>query len=513
MSKCVKMGVSALFVLMALALSVEGQQIFQGDGSGEAGFVPPPPRKEIPPPPANISGGETFIPYPPPPAAPMSRSEKKSPPKPPTMFTKLTSQYGEQDWNARPNDLNNLLKSLKNMANVDYEFEAKSFAEINPDPDMNPILYRSGHYHWSLDTADKAKLREFLLKGGTIVLNAGMGSKPFYDSAVKVLNEVFPEAPVQRLSPDHPIFHSYYELDKVGYRPGVRSIMKYNGTDAWLEGVTIDCRTVAIISRFGMEVGWDPLEDDNIIAYTPESAQQLGMNIMTYATAMRTWMVENVKKTKFEDAKQVSTAGSMNIAQVIYGEDGGWKTRHVGLSVLLSQYNQKTGAPVKFSTKEMRLTDPALMDSPIIYMTGHESFTLKPEEVTALRNYLSNGGLLIAEACCGRKAFDVSFREVMAKVLPGTPFNALRQGHPLFKIPNDITNLKITPALQKAYNNSPVIAPNILTMEADGNTAVIYSPIGMAGAWELSPNKYCGSYLEDDAIRLGVNILIYAATR
>jgi len=498
-------------VVATFVLPVQSAHIFQGDGSDESGFIPPPPRKEIPPPPANIAGGETFIPYPPPPATPMSRSEKKSPPKPPTMFTKLTSQYGEQDWNARPNDLNNLLKSLKNMADVDYEFEAKSFSEISADPDMNPILYRSGHYHWSLTADEKAKLREYLLKGGTIILNAGMGSKPFYDSAVKVLNEVFPEAPVQRLSADHPVFHSYYELDKVGFRPGVRTIMKHTDSAPWLEGVTIDCRTVAIISRFGMEVGWDPLEDDNIIAYTPESAQQLGMNIMTYATAMRTWMVENVKKTKFEDAKQVSAAGSMNIAQIMY--DGEWKTRHVGLSVLLQQYNQKTGAPVKFSTKEMLLTDAALMDSPIIYLTGHESFTLKPAEITALRTYLNNGGLLIAEACCGRKAFDVSFRKVMAEVLPGTSFNALRQGHSLFKIPNDITNLKITPALQKSYNNAPAIAPTIFTMEADGHTAVIYSPIGMAGAWELSPNKYCGSYLEDDAIRLGVNILIYAATR
>jgi len=493
------------------ALTAEAAHIFQGDGSDEAGFVAPPPRKEIPPPPATVAGGETFIPYPPPPAAPMSRSEKKSPPKPPTMFTKLKSQWGEQDWNARPNDLNNLLKSLKSMADVDYEFEAKAFADIDVDPDMNPILYRSGHYHWSMGADEKDKLRQYLLKGGTIILNAGMGSKPFYDSAIKNLNEIFPEAPVQRLSPDHPVFHSYYELDKVGYRPGVRSL--YKGNDAWLEGVTIDCRTVAIISRFGMEVGWDPLEDDNIIAYTPESAQQLGMNIMTYATAMRSWMVDNVKKTKFEDAKQVSAAGSMNIAQIIYGEDGGWKTRHVGLSVLLSQYNQKTGAPVKFNTKEMRLTDPALMDSPIIYLTGHEQFTLKPEEVTALRNYLNNGGLLIAEACCGRKAFDVSFRKVMNEVLPGTSFLTLRQNHPMFRMPNEISTLKITPALQKTYNNAAAIAPNILTLETEGNTAVIYSPIGMAGAWELSPNKYCGSYLEDDAIKLGVNILMYGATR
>ena len=187
--------VAALAILTGMTAC--GQQIFDGDGSGEAGFVPPPPRKEAPPPPASIAGGETLIPYPPPPATPASRSEKKNPPKPPTMFTKLTSQYGEQDWNARPNDLNNLLKSLKEAADVDYEFEAKAFSEIDEDPDQNPILYRSGHYHWHLNDAEVKKLRNYLLKGGTIILNAGMGSKPFFDSAVQEMNKVFPEAPVQ----------------------------------------------------------------------------------------------------------------------------------------------------------------------------------------------------------------------------------------------------------------------------------------------------------------------------
>ncbi|MDD4102557.1 MAG: hypothetical protein PHU80_08000, partial [Kiritimatiellae bacterium] len=71
---------------------------------------------------------------------------------------------------------------------------------------------------------------------------------------------------------------------------------------------------------------------------------------------------------------------------------------------------------------------------------------------------------------------------------------------------------KVTPALAKSHNSS-AIAPQILTLEVDGHPAVVYSPIGMAGAWELSPNKYSNSYLEDDALKLGVNILMYSSTR
>ncbi len=51
------------------------------------------------------------------------------------------------------------------------------------DPEKNPILYRSGHYHFAFTPEERAKLRKFLLDGGMLVFNTGLGSQPFYDSA------------------------------------------------------------------------------------------------------------------------------------------------------------------------------------------------------------------------------------------------------------------------------------------------------------------------------------------
>lgn len=490
-----------------LAGAVGAGIIFDGDGSTEPGFVAPPQPKAPPPPPANISGGETLIPYPGPPAQPQSRSEKKNPPRPPVMFTKLTSEYGPIDWNARPNDLNNLLNSLKAMADVNYDCENKSFAEINPDPEQNPILYRSGHFHWDLNAQEKAKLREYLLRGGTIILNAGMGSKPFYDSALRVMGEVFPETPVQRLAPDHAVFHSYYDIDQVQYRPGVRA-SGYTGNEPWIEGVTIDCRTVCFISRFGMESGWDPYEDDNILAYAPESAQRLGMNIVSYASTIQNWTKQVAKRVKYEDGGEVSAAGSMAIAQVIY--DGEWKTRHVGLSMLLKEFNRKTEVPVKFASRELRLADPKLFDMPVLYLTGHDRLKLAPPEIAALRAYLSGGGILIAEACCGRQAFDRAFRDLMALVLPGVAPEAPLRGHAIFSIPNAITQLTPTDALKQVSGKS-LADPELLFWKVTGNVAVVYSPRGLAGGWELAQNPYSLGYT--DSLLLGENILMFVLTR
>lgn len=129
-----------------------GQIIFDGDGSDEPGFVDPRDKEGDPPPAptAHISSGEAFLGGSAP-VTPLARSEKKRPPAPPILFTKLSSPYGRLDWASRPNDLNNLLKNMKEMVDVDFRHDVRSLSEVDMDPEKNPILYRSGHFRFSFD--------------------------------------------------------------------------------------------------------------------------------------------------------------------------------------------------------------------------------------------------------------------------------------------------------------------------------------------------------------------------
>lgn len=496
-------------VTLCLAGGVHAGILYEGDGSDEPGFVSPTISKPPPPPPANISSAETFIPYPGPPVTPLARSEKKRPPRPPVMFTKIKSDLGPLDWATRPEDLNNLLKGMKSMIDVNFTSNAKHFREIDADPENNPILYRSGHFHFTLKPEERQRLRQYLLNGGFIIFNAGMGSKPFYDSAIRELREMFPETPVQRLAPDHPVFHAYYDLDKVAYRNGVRQA-GYKGDAPWFEGVTINCRTIAVVSRWGMDIGWDEMEGDDLRGYTAESARKLGINLLSYATAQRAWMKNVARSLEFVD-KDPTAAGKMAVAQAIY--NGEWKTRHAGISVLLRQFNQKTEIPVKFARKEIKLSDRALFDAPLLYMTGHETFDLSPDEIANLRAYLDNGGFLLAEACCGRKAFDTSFRRAMQQVLPGESLAVIPESDALFAMPNKIAKVGVTPALAAALGDKSTTAPVLLGIKKREHYAVIYSPVGLAGGWEMSQDPYCHGYDNAGSLRLGENILMYGITQ
>ncbi|MCS7048990.1 MAG: DUF4159 domain-containing protein [Verrucomicrobiae bacterium] len=150
---------------------------------------------------------------------------------------------------------------------------------------------------------------------------------------------------------------------------------------------------------------------------------------------------------------------------------------------------------------------------PVLYLTGHEDFRFSSPEINSLRQYLQNGGLLIAEACCGRRAFDQAFRREIARVLAGTDLAPLPAAHPVFNLPNPIATVGVTPALAAQLGRRSTTTPVLLGAEAGGHLAVLYSPYGLAGGWELTPNPYSFGYDAPGSLAIGENILFHAITQ
>lgn len=506
--KCAEI-LTILFMFLVLAPDTPAQRIFEGDGSAEEGFVPPPVRPLSPAPlPKTSTVTETFIPWPAPPTLPVSNAVPDKGQKPPVVFTKIKTQYPE-DWSATPNDVKNLLKEMQSMMKVNYVMEIKNLDELSPDPDQNPIVFRSGHYHFSFTPEERARLRRLMLAGGLMILNTGQGSLPFYESAKRELELIFPETRLQKLSPDHPVFHSYYNLDRVNYCDGVYKA-GYRGNEPWFDGITINCRTMAIVSRWGMSEGWEGDEKPEYRCYKVEDARKLGINIFAYATGIRAWARAKADKLRVTNQEEPLT-NRMCIAQVIY--DGEWKTRRTGLSVLVDSFNQRTDVPAILGFREKKLSDPGILDIPLLYVTGHEGFKLSAEEREQLKKYLLNGGFLFAEACCGRAGFDRAFREELQQIMPQNALKRIPADNSIFHKPGKITEAGITPALAGEREGAKTLKPELYGVEINGHFAVVYSPFGLAGGWEASQGPYARGYSDAGALALGQNILMYAVTR
>jgi hypothetical protein len=439
---------------------------------------------------------------------PQKRQEKKNPPQPPALITKIRSGDAE-DWSRTPNDVKGLLEWVSAKMNVNFSSNIKSFGEISLDPSKNPILYRSGYKSFKLSSSEISQLRTYLANGGTIVFNSLVGNPNAYASAVEAAKEILPGQPLYRLELDHPVFHSFYEINKVGYRQRMVKDGLAGDPHPWIEGVDIDNRTAIFISKWDFSLGWENNGHDSW-GYSDADACKIGANIISYVTAMREAGRSVGKSVKLVDAD------NKNASKFVVGlvrHDGPWKTRTAAFPMLLNQFHLATGTPVSFDVRDVSLTDPAIFEIPFLVLTGTTDFSLTEAERSQLHRYLANGGVLFAEAGDGRHSFDSSFREEMSKVLPGSTLEALPQDHPLFSQPEKLVALKPRPALAADLKSQGGIPPQLEGISLNGSLAVIYSPYDLSTGWERAIDPYARGYEAADSTALGVNILYYAVTR
>ncbi len=119
---------------------------------------------------------------------------------------------------------------------------------------------------------------------------------------------------------------------------------------------------------------------------------------------------------------------------------------------------------------------------PFVYLTGHKDFTLLPNEVKNLRDYLMLGGAIWGDsALAGRRSrFDIAFRREMKKVLPDREFEIVPDNHEMFDTFFD--NIGLPSGIN--FYREPIEMINI-----DGKLAVLYTLNGYGHFWEARLNR------------------------
>ena len=505
----------SLFWLTALALAFIGADCLAGllDGLGLDSSVskeetkytctPAPPPK----PPAQHSSAEGLPPLPLP-VVPLRRTEKKNPPRPPVLIAKIATKK-RSDWATNPADTRNLLRWMGQNLNVHFSSINMPENQVPADPKRAPVLYRTGHEAFSFTPEVRQRLRAYLRGGGTLVMDACCGRRAFVESALREMQLLVPERPPYRLTLDHPLYHSYFDIKDIDYRPNALQAGAKNGEPGAI-GIDIGCRTAVFFFRWDVSCGWDNLKDSDrhhCLGYTIKTARQLGTNLMAYVTAERSAALPLSKALAFVDAEK-GKSGKFVIAQAKY--HGLWKTREAGLAMLLNSFHEQTKTPVRFAREEVPLDSPKLFEVPFVYLTGHQDFQLNSAERANLRQFITRGGIVLAEACCGREAFGRSFRTEITKVLNNQKLERLPANHPIFLYPNNIKGVQPQPALASRLGSKGRIKPELYGISLNGNLGVIYSPHGLSCGWGLAQCPYCAGINAQDSLALGVNILSYA---
>lgn len=420
------------------------------------------------------------------------------------------------EWNRHPLDVPNLIEKIDGLKGWPPRLTSQvlKLSRLEADTavsDLNqaPVLYISGRDMPQLTDQQITWLRDYVDEGGFIFAVANCTGGNFDTGFRETVKRMFPDgiASMKRLLSDHPVYRSEYAL------PDAENVE--------LHGVDFGCRTAIIYSPEDLGCLWqkwmrhEPRERHPGLSQRILRATRIGVNILAYATGREPPVKLNEDPGNRNSRELKIERGLTEIAQLRYG--GGWDTAPKALRNLLQALNDTVGVGVSPRRRVIPITLEELRQFPVAYMHGRYRFRLSQQEKDALRDYLSRGAVLFADACCGSTRFDRSFRDLMAEIYPDNPMEQIPVDHEIFSatIGHEIKTVnlrKLVPGQAGAslQSKTEAVPPILEGIRIDGRYAVVYSRYDISCALENQASLACDGYEEKDAMRIAVNVILYA---
>jgi hypothetical protein len=436
----------------------------------------------------------------------------------PVLISKLA--YGSKDymgWNNKRSDMKHVVEFVsrslfQNKALAWQVFDIRNH-EANNEASrrklaaellQTPIVFFNGHDFAPRDREEEV-LKEYLANGGFILAEncCGKAVHPDFDrNFQKLMRNLFPDAKLEKLEPEHPVWTA---SGKFAVSP----------RDFPLYGIKQGCKTVVIYSPVPLAGYWEAnLHNDG---GRGQKAFELAANIIAYATGLeaprpRLSRVEIVVDNERGKVKR----GYLQVGQLRH--EGDWHPAPKAMHNLMLEA-RKVGLDVVLTTKAIFPSDDAVRDYRFLYMHGRNAFTARKEDLKHLRWNLKSGGLLLADACCGSKGFDASFRAFIGELFgeDKLKLEPIPVKDELFGA--DLNGKAITTVRRRVKSGARVdpelksLPPALEGVKYRGRWVVIYSKYDIGCALEKRTSPDCLGHDYTSAVQLGRAAVLYALKR
>jgi hypothetical protein len=227
------------------------------------------------------AGGASFFGW----GSSLFSQEEKRGPVSPWARLKFTCRGGDNDdWNVHPNGDLNLIDAIRDQSSANVE-KRWNIAEVAKLETLTPFPFLFMHCEMAPELSDdhRANLREYLLRGGFLFaedcVNGKMRSDRSGDEFFRHMAEVefakiLPEAKLERIPNDHPVFHCFHQFSN--------GLPHMQGIPHGLHGITLNGRLVSLLSPSDLHCGWTN-GDRWFGTGKRKEAFQMGLNIYLYA--------------------------------------------------------------------------------------------------------------------------------------------------------------------------------------------------------------------------------------
>lgn len=421
---------------------------------------------------------------------------------------------GSEDWNIHRHAMQHLTMATEAVWKRELAWQTVDFSKASvADLLETPVLFISGRDSFNPSKEQQEKLRSYVEQGGFIFAEAchndGCNGAKFEADFKKFVADTF-EKPLEKLSPDHPIWSVEARVDP-----------KFLPHDFWLYGVQTCCRLGVVYSPISLSCRWElnapfgiKAERSAKLQAELDNATKIGVNVLSFATGKQ--LKEKLDAVSILDGNlptQPGDRGTLVIPKLEHGAGADDAPR--ALSNLMLWMDRENPFQISNEHRMISVTESELEKYPIVFMHGRGSFRFSEKQRAALRRFFENGGFLFADSICANEDFATSFRREMDLILPGKPLEKLPESHPL--LTNrfggyDVSKVKIidpTLAGDKIVAGQRDVTPQLEVVHMGDLISVVFSPLDMSCALESRHSLQCRGYVREDAARLGINIILF----
>jgi hypothetical protein len=421
------------------------------------------------------------------------------------------------DWNNDRNDARHLVEftgrelfDRKPMGwqvfNAGEADPSRSADDLAAELLQSPVAYFNGHLAPDFSDKEKDMLKAFASNGGVIFAEACCGKKEFGEGLEALLKDkrLFPEQKLEKLDVDHPVWTA----------SGKFPISRRDRERFPLYGIQAGCKTVVIYSPNDLSCRWesnkyaDKNDPDTVLAF------HIGANVIAYATGLEP---PKPRLTQMELAPDVSSEpkvprGFLKVGLLVH--EGDFNAAAQAMPTLMTEL-RKSGLDVALKSDEVSPTKAEVANYKFLYIHGRKNFTLPKNRLDDLRFNLEHSGLLFADACCGSKTFDESFRKFLGDLWPDGKYKL----EPI-PVTDELYSKEVNGALIKTVRCRHETAgrrdehyqeyePALEGVKVRGRWAVIYSKYDIGCALEKHKSPGCLGHDYDSAVRLGRAAVLY----
>ena len=192
-----------------------------------------------------------------------------------------------RDW---PEADYHFMQGVGRLTLIDSSTEGRHVRFVDDSIFDYPVIYAVKVGFMRLDDDEAASLREYLLRGGFLIVDDFHGPEEWFEFEAS-MRRVFADRPIVELPTSDEVFHVLYDVDQRTQIPGIQAVTSGRtwehrlGVPAHWRGIYDDDDRLIVAINFNMDLGdaWEHADDPRYPEPLTALAYRFGINYLVYA--------------------------------------------------------------------------------------------------------------------------------------------------------------------------------------------------------------------------------------